>query len=60
MQFKRLTPLEKAIRNWRTRRDRLVGRLMAKDRSLLSYEALEQAEKQMPPFPTKSNLHKKK
>ena len=47
MQYKKLTPGQKRIKAWRTRRNALVCKLMAENPLLLSRDALRLAEETM-------------
>ncbi len=47
MQYQKLTTSQRSIKRWRSKRNSLVCRLMRKDSSLTSYEALRMANQLM-------------
>ena len=47
MQYKKLSQQQRKIRQWRLKRNALVGKLLAKDSSLMSAEALKMANRMM-------------
>lgn len=47
MQYKKLTPEQKCVRSWRTRRNHLVSTILSRDPYISREEALREANRQM-------------